>query len=217
MTAEERAIETLGSTGSDAVYRLVERVIRARHPGGGTLLDVGCGTGTIWSRVRDVFDRYVGVDVVRYDGFPASGEFERVDMDTGRVQRPDGTAEVVTAIETIEHVENPRAFARELTRLVAPGGLVVVTTPNQLSLHGKLGLVLKNQFPMFQEAPGLYPAHLSALLEIDLIRIARECGLIEPRVTYTDSGRVPLTAWHWPRVFRGRAFSDNVALDARRP
>ncbi|HWE37786.1 MAG TPA: methyltransferase domain-containing protein [Isosphaeraceae bacterium] len=216
-SAEDRALETKGTTNSPAVYRLVARVVRERHPGGGTLVDVGCGTGNLRPFVRERFDHYVGVDVVRHDGFPDDAEFARVDMDTGRVPRPDGSAQVVAAVETIEHVENPRAFVRELARLTAPGGLVIVTTPNQLSLLSKLGLVLKNQFPFFQEAPGLYPAHLSALLEIDLVRIARECGLVDARVHYTGSGRIPGVPWHWPRGFGGRAFSDNVLLEARRP
>lgn len=217
LSAEDRALETKGTTNSPAVYRLVARLVRDRHPGGGTLVDVGCGTGNLWPFVREGFDHYVGVDVVRHDGFPDGAEFAKVDMDTGRVPRPDGSAQVVAAVETIEHVENPRAFVRELVRLAAPGGLVIVTTPNQLSLLSKLGLVLKNQFPFFQEAPGLYPAHLSALLEIDLLRIAKECGLVDARVHYTDSGRIPGTSRHWPRVLRGRAFSDNVLLEARRP
>lgn len=75
----------------------------------------------------------------------------------------------------IEHLENPRAFIRVLVRLTKPGGWVFVTTPNQLSLLSQMTLMLKNQFNAFQEAPSLYPAHITALLEIDLIRITTEC------------------------------------------
>src|SRR5437762_4969763 len=115
-TVEERARVTLGIS-SDPVLRLVSRAVRERHPGGGTLLDVGCGTGNLWRHLGDHFARYVGADVVGHDGFPEAGEFHRVDLDTGRVPLPDGAAEVVAAVETIEHVENPRAFTRELARL----------------------------------------------------------------------------------------------------
>lgn len=216
ISVEQRAEQSRGISGA-AIYRLVARVIGQHHPGGGLLLDVGCGAGQLWDVLAGQFDRYAGADVVRYEGFPRAGAFHRVDLDTGRVDLPDGTAEVVACVETIEHVENPRALMRELTRLVRPGGLVVVTTPNQLSLLSKLGLVLKNQFPAFQERPGQYPAHLTALLAIDLLRMARECGLADPVVRYTDSGRIPGTPWHWPGLLRGRAFSDNVLLAARRP
>ena len=89
---------------------------------------------------------------------------------------------------------------RELARITRPGGMIAVTTPNQLSLLSKLGLLLKNEFPAFQEAPGLYPAHLTALLDIDLVRMARECELQEPRIAYSGRGRIPGTAWHWPLV-----------------
>jgi SAM-dependent methyltransferase len=216
LTAEERNLASRGG-GGEAIYRLVDRVLARLHPGGGTLVDVGCGTGTLWRRVGGRFDHYVGIDVIRYDGFPDDAEFHRLDLDSGRAPLPDGAADVVTAVETIEHVENPRALARELTRLARPGGLVVVTTPNQLSLLSKVGLALKNQFPNFQERPGLYPAHITALLEIDLLRIARECGLVDAAVHYTNSGRIPGTPWHWPLGLGGRAFSDNVLLAARRP
>jgi 2-polyprenyl-3-methyl-5-hydroxy-6-metoxy-1,4-benzoquinol methylase len=156
--------------------------------------------------------------VVRHDSFPADLSFIGVDLDIQRVPLPDGTADVVVAVETIEHLESPRAFFRELVRLTRPGGWVVVTTPNQLSLLSKLTLVLKNQFNAFQDS--CYPAHLTALLEVDLRRMAAECGLTEAAVAYTRSGRIPGTSWHYPRFLSRwlpRALSDNVALIARKP
>jgi len=121
-------------------------------------------------------------------------------------------------VETIEHLENPRAFVRELTRLARPGGWVVVTTPNQLSLLSKLTLGLKNEFNAFQS--GSYPAHLTALLEADLRRIAAECGWSNAMVVYTCSGRIPGTARHWPRWLSCLfpcVLSDNLLIIGRRP
>jgi SAM-dependent methyltransferase len=211
-----RAVQSLGLS-SDPIYRAVAKALTGRHLGGGTLLDVGCGTGRLWSFVGDQFERYVGVDVVRHDGFPPAGEFYEHDIDKDRVPLPDGTGDVVAAVETIEHLENPRAFARELCRLCKSGGWVVITTPNQLSLLSKLTLVLKNQFNAFTETS--YPAHLTALLEVDLRRIAAECGLVQVAIQYTTCGRIPGTSRHYPsalsRAFP-QAFSDNVVLIGRR-
>lgn len=216
LTTEERALVTAGRS-SDPIYRMVARALARRHVGRGALLDLGCGVGQLWSFVGGQFDRYLGVDVVRHEGFPEAGEFRRVDLDTGRVDLPDGVASASVAVETIEHVENPRALARELTRLTRPGGLVLITTPSQVSMMAKVSLCLRNVFPAFTERPGSYPAHITALLEIDLVRIARECGLVDVEVIYTDQGRIPLTPRSWPGFLRGRAFSDNLGVVARKP
>ena len=78
--------------------------------------------------------------------------------------------------------------------------------------------MVKHRFSYFQDVH--YPAHLTALLEVDLMRIAAECGLDDARIEFTASGRVPFTARHYPK-FASRAFpralSDNVLLAARKP
>lgn len=214
-TTEDRALQSKGAS-SEPIYEMVVSAIGECRAAGGVLLDVGCGQGLLWTFVRGDFEQYIGADVVRYDGFPGAAVFHRIDLDSGRVPLADGVADVVVAVETIEHLENPRAFARELTRLCKPGGWIVITTPNQLSFLSKLTLVVKNTFNAFTDTS--YPAHITALLEIDLRRIAAECGWQQPRVFFTKQGRIPGTGRYWPRwvsqVFP-RAFSDNVAIVGR--
>jgi hypothetical protein len=78
--------------------------------------------------VKDRFVEYHGLDAVRYSGFPRVATFTRIDLDAavwpvasgGRPGRRRGT---------IEHLENPWAFVRQLAALAAPGGWLVVTTP----------------------------------------------------------------------------------------
>lgn len=91
---------------------------------------------------------------------------------------------------------------------------MIVTTPNQLSLLSKLTLILKNQFYVFQEALGLYLPHITALLEIDLIRIFTEYTLNKVQIEYSNDSRIPFTPWHWPKSqgFHGRLFSDNLLV-----
>lgn len=211
-----RAQQSLGSS-EDAIYQMVARALRARHDGRGMLLDVGCGRGNLYEYVVHDFDRYVGSDVIRYDGFPGGAEFVGADLESGTVPLPTSSADVVAAVEVIEHLENPRAFVRELTRLVKPGGWVVVTTPNQLSFLSLVTLLVKHRFAAFQDVH--YPAHLTALLEVDLERIASEAGLLETSVEHSRSGRIIMTPWHYPaplaRAFP-RACSDNVLLIGRK-
>ncbi len=216
-SVEERARRSLGASG-EAIYRMVASAIASRHAGGGTLVDVGCGSGRLWPFVRERFGRYVGVDAVRYDGFPADGELVTADLDSGALPLDAGCADVAVAVETIEHLENPRALMRSLVRLARPGGWVVVTTPNQLSLLSRATLLARGEHNAFRD--GSYPAHITALLEVDLRRIAAECGLAEVSVEYSGSGRLVLSGAHYPRWLSRlwpRGFSDNVLLAGRKP
>jgi 2-polyprenyl-3-methyl-5-hydroxy-6-metoxy-1,4-benzoquinol methylase len=212
---EARARQSLGSS-SEAIYRMVARALDARGINGGTLVDVGCGQGGLWRAVGGRFSRYCGLDAVRYDGFPAGGEFCRVDLDAADWPIADASADVVAAVETIEHLENPWAFMRGLSALARPGAWVIVTTPNQLSALSLLTLLTRRRFGAFQDAH--FPTHRTSLLESDLCRAAIESGLENVEVAYSLHGRLPLTPWHYPAVLAGappRWLSDNLMLVAR--
>jgi 2-polyprenyl-3-methyl-5-hydroxy-6-metoxy-1,4-benzoquinol methylase len=213
---QARARLSLGSSGN-AIYRMVRDALDARSVRGGRLVDVGCGSGSLWPFVADRFDRYVGLDAVCYDGFPGGGEFHRVDLDAAAWPVADGTGDVVVAVETIEHLENPWAFVRALVRIAAPGAWVAVTTPNQLSALSLGTLVVKRRFSAFQDAH--YPAHRTALLESDLRRTAEAAGLRDLEIRYSRSGRLPLTPWHCPAAIARlapRRLSDNLLIIGRK-
>lgn len=218
VTADTRALLSRGQS-SDAIHRRAVELLRACADDRiGTVLDVGCGTGSLRVSLGGFYKRYVGVDVIRHEGFPADADFLRADLDTGKLPLKDGEIDAVLALETIEHVENPRAFLRELARVLKPGGWLIVTTPNQLSLLSKATLLLRNEFNAFGTRD--YPAHITALLEVDLLRMAAECGLDRAKVEYTRSGRIVLTGRSFPAILSRafpRALSDNAILVARKP
>lgn len=202
-----------------AIYRLVASALAARNISGDRFIDIGCGRGALRGFVHDRFSEYVGVDGVRYDALPDEVEFHQLDLD-GETPLPARVAgaDVVAAVETIEHLENPRALVRQLMRLTRPGGWIVLTTPNQRSALSLLTLCVKGQFSAFQDAE--YPAHITALLESDLRRIGAEVGLTDAAVEYTGHGRIPGTRWHYPRFLASlmpRAMSDNLLFIARTP
>ena len=213
---ESRARLSLGSS-SEAIYQMVDEFLKINEIRSGILVDVGCGGGSIWRVVSSRFTRYCGLDAVRYDAFPVDGEFRRVDLDSAEWPVPPASGDVVVAIETIEHLENPWAFMRQLSSVAKPDGWVLVTTPNQMSVLSLLTLAIKHRFSAFQDAH--YPAHKTALLSIDLERAAREAGLEAVRIIYTGRGRVPGTSWHYPKALASvfpRALSDNLMLVSRK-
>jgi SAM-dependent methyltransferase len=215
MDLEARARRSLGAS-SGAIHRMVARACASHGPRGGRVIDVGCGGGALWPLLRDHFSTYCGLDAVRYDGFPAECEFGLVDLDAPVWPATRGPGDVVVAVETIEHLENPWAFMRNVAALAKPGGLVVVTTPNQLSLLNLLTLATKRRFSSFQDAH--FPVHKTALLESDVCRAARQAGLDVIETGYSWHGRVPLSGGHYPQWLSRlapRLLSDNVMIACR--
>ena len=68
---------------------------------------------------------------------------------------------LVTAIEVIEHVESPIGFLRNVRRLLAPGGIAVVTTPNVDSLPARTKFMLAGKIRTMDEYGE--PTHISPI------------------------------------------------------
>jgi SAM-dependent methyltransferase len=112
-----------------------------RHLDGGTILDVPAGDGVNSRRLQQA-----GFDVRPADIFPEDCRVEGVACDGVDMCRPlpyeDGTFEGVLHSEGIEHVDNQIEVLAELARVLKPGGVLVVTTPNLLHLSGRLSFLL---------------------------------------------------------------------------
>jgi 2-polyprenyl-3-methyl-5-hydroxy-6-metoxy-1,4-benzoquinol methylase len=212
---EARALQTLGESGA-SIYAAALTALR-RRSAGGALADVGCGTGRLRALVAGVATSYIGVDAVRHEGFPGDACFLTADLNRQPIPLADLSIDIVVSLETIEHLENPRAFCRELVRIMKPGAWLLVSTPNQRSVGSLGALLFKEHFSAFRDP--CYPAHQTALLDTDLRRIAAENALQDIAVVFTGAGRIPLTSTRYPRSLSrlfSRALSDNVLLVARR-
>jgi 2-polyprenyl-6-hydroxyphenyl methylase / 3-demethylubiquinone-9 3-methyltransferase len=112
--------------------------VRQRYPGPVRILDVGCGAGL----AAEAFAR-AGHDVLGLDAAAEALEAGRAHAEgQGLALRyREGLAEdllaegarfpVITALEVIEHVPDPMGFLADLAGLLAPGGLLFVSTMNR--------------------------------------------------------------------------------------
>jgi SAM-dependent methyltransferase len=194
--------------------------VRAELEVAAAVLDLGCGTGELGAAIRPAYRGILdGMDVVRHDGFKelSYDSFTLLDLDRpGSQESP--AYDLVFAIEVIEHLENPRAFVRYAVRLLKPGGTLVVTTVNVLTLTSVANLIVQGAFREFRDGLGMYPAHITPVTPVDAGRILREAGLDEVAIAFTNDGRVP----YWDLSFqqllplRGQWFSDNYRAIGRR-
>jgi len=111
----------------DGAVRLVESL--AHHDAPLRWLDFGCGNGGLVRHARTTTDAVaVGfeegwiVDKVRQEGIPLLARSE--------VEELESSFDVITAIEVLEHVEDPLTELRTMRRLLRPGGLLFCTTGN---------------------------------------------------------------------------------------
>jgi 2-polyprenyl-6-hydroxyphenyl methylase/3-demethylubiquinone-9 3-methyltransferase len=101
---------------------------------GKSAMDVGCGAGLLAEPLARLGARVTGLDVspnlisVARDHASASGL--AIDYRTGELAELQGQFDLITCMEVIEHVADPAAFVGALAKRLAPGGLLVMSTPN---------------------------------------------------------------------------------------
>ena len=106
---------------SDATHRhLRPRVTTARAL---TAVDLGCGTLPYRPLFADVVDRYIGADLSTNPHADV-----HLDPQTGHVDLPDASVDVVISTQVLEHVESPVDYLHEARRLVKPHGLLLLRT-----------------------------------------------------------------------------------------
>jgi SAM-dependent methyltransferase len=76
-----------------------------------------------------------------------------VDLNADKLPYLDGRFSLVTCIETIESLEQIRPILREIFRVLEPGGLTVVSTPNILNLPSRLRYLMTGFFSGFHPLP----------------------------------------------------------------
>jgi 2-polyprenyl-3-methyl-5-hydroxy-6-metoxy-1,4-benzoquinol methylase len=124
------------------IYGAVLRAVRGLNlPAGAEVLDAPCGDGEVAIGLAKAGFEVSGVDIVSDllpDAKASLGDRFRLADLTGKLPWPDGAFDLVLSIEGIEHLENPSAFVREVHRLLRPGGIFLLTTPNIASLRSRI-------------------------------------------------------------------------------
>lgn len=106
-----------------------------------SVLDVGGGAGHQLDLLRRADPRVVQTTIVDMDEGAAklaSASGHRFVL--GRIEEASlhGTFDVVLLLNLIEHVDDPVGVLRRITQVLAPGGVVLVQTPNYDSLDARL-------------------------------------------------------------------------------
>src|SRR3954463_2518330 len=117
----------------DQHWQCDERVRRPLE--GKAALDVGCGAGLLAEPLARLGAKVTGVDasseLIAVAREHAQAMALEVDYRAADVLEIEGQFDLVTCMEVIEHVADPTAFIGALAKRLAPGGLLILSTPNQ--------------------------------------------------------------------------------------
>ena len=123
---------------NNAILDAVTSAWSAEDPVGKRILDLSCGGGDTAEMLARLGYKVIATD---YSPPPAmTPGIERVAGVDLNAFLPFRTAsfDAVDLVEVIEHIENQPQLIRELARVLNPGGVVLISTPNVLNLMSRV-------------------------------------------------------------------------------
>lgn len=185
-----------GRTPDHSHQYLAPVLLGALGPGRGrTLLDLGCGNGTLTQHYADAGFETTGTDSSSSGVAMARAEYPHLKWDQHDIDEPLPAAlhnrfDVVVAAEVIEHLFFPRMLFQRAQEALKPGGRLLISTP----FHGywkNLALALTNKCDQHWLVSWDF-GHIKFFSRPSLTDMAVEGGF-EP-VEWRFVGRVPQLA-----------------------
>jgi SAM-dependent methyltransferase len=151
-----------GFTNIDGTIAFYSRVNALLTPAS-VVVDIGCGRGAygedriLYRRDLRILQgkcaRVIGIDVdAKAVQNPFLDEFRLIEA--GGLPVEDGSTDLCLADNVLEHLADPDRFFAECRRILKPGGLVCIRTPNVISYFGLLSRLVPNRqhVPVLQKA-----------------------------------------------------------------
>lgn len=161
------------------VHEIVFEQIQKHLPKPSRVVDLAAGEGAFSVKLKELGHELLAVDGSR-DYWKASEielQIQNLDSEFAeKILSNDNKFDAVVAIEIIEHLENPFRFARECAKLLKPGGLLFLTTPNVEAVFSRLIFLYTGRLNSFGEYETVRPAHITPIFKWKLEMLLGEAG-----------------------------------------
>ncbi len=153
---------------------------------GRTAIDVGCGAGLLCEPLARLGAAVTGLDAAPENVAAGRVHAERqglaIDYRAEDVATVTGQFDLVTSMEVIEHVSDPAGFVAALAARLAPGGLMILSTPNRTGLSRMAMITLGEGLGQIPKGTHdwdkfLTPDELEALLAAEGLKVIARSGI----------------------------------------
>jgi SAM-dependent methyltransferase len=143
----------------------------------GEVLDLAAGTGAMSLRLSDHGFQVTATDYVcenfrLHDSVP----FFACDLNDDFSKGREGQFDMIMASEIIEHLENPRHFARQCFKLLRHGGKLVLSTPNVDCVASIVSTLRTGTFQWFGDVEYSRDGHITPLTQWQIDKCFTEAG-----------------------------------------
>lgn len=121
-------------------FRKIISHLKNFAPDNGRLLDIGCSYGIFLKMASRIWQEAYGVELSK-----EASRYARESLglnvsclDIQEADFPNGYFDIITAIEVIEHIEDPKDFITTVSRILKPGGILYLVTPDAQSFSARL-------------------------------------------------------------------------------
>ena len=134
-------INTAGLSTEKILLSVCEEVCKCFADNIGTIrhLDLGAGNGELIKLIGSQLSTKPSACDYTKELMDLDGQVVEIcDLNSQKLPYTDNSFDLVTFTEVIEHIENHRYILSEITRVLKPGGFVILSTPNILNLKSRM-------------------------------------------------------------------------------
>lgn len=134
---------------------LISTVLKSIPPQSKRILDIGCGYGNMTKLLEKRGETIVGLDLGGLFYRPyVSEKLSFLKSDALHIPFCDDTFDCVISLDVIEHIDDDMSFVCDINRVLKPGGLAIIETPNRRRLSVRILSLLKNSSQTFPKSYG---------------------------------------------------------------